>query len=142
MPLRTVSCAPVVPTRKEPIENPADASCTATALRLEVPVPGLKANLTEPVAVTRAALGTEAPSVTGDVTAPFWITYDSDVKAALPVFVPSSTVSLFWGNPLRVAAPWAARVTAPDAPDSWLTVWPPTARAASRPMTSATVWSL
>jgi len=65
----------------------------------------LKANLTDPAVVTRAAFGTEVPLVTADVTVPFWITYDSDVKDPLPVFVPSSTVSLFWGKALRVALP-------------------------------------
>src|SRR5438105_942400 len=101
--------------RNDPREIPVMADCEATALRVVVLPPGAKAKFTVPEAVTRTALGTEV-----DVTvwmAPFWTDVAMLVKVP-PLAVPRSTVSLENWTLLRVALPWTARVTAPEAPDS------------------------
>src|SRR5687767_944856 len=134
MALSTVSWAPVVPTRNDPIEAPTWASWTAAAWRFVAFWPGRKAKSTVSLAVIRTALGTDVfvtdwitPSITGVATA----------VNVVPLMLPSSTVRLVNGTLLRVALPWTARTVAPVGPDSTAEVWPPSVRAASRAMTSA-----
>src|SRR5688500_16840923 len=98
----------------DPMENPAVASRTATADRLVVFVPGWKAKLTVPEAVTRTADGT-AVEATAWMT-PFWIGVAMTVNV-LPLRVPRSRVSRVDGRLLRVALLWAAVTTAPVAPE-------------------------
>src|SRR5688500_12166419 len=103
------------------MEKTPVSSRTATAEWDVVFVPGWQAKLTVPEAVTRTADGT-AVDVTAWTT-PFRIGVAMTVKV-LPLKVPSSTVSRFDGNLLRVALLWAAVTTAPVAPEREAAVAP------------------
>jgi hypothetical protein len=96
-----------------------------------------KRKLTVPPAVTRTALGTDV-----EVTvwmAPLLIGVAIVVKV-VPLSVPRSTVSLEKGTLLRVALFWTATTTAPLDPDTWVAVWPLSARAVSMAISSAWAW--